>query len=292
MSKRAGYWAVAVVFVGMATQLTACGGLAALNAVSPSDGYQKTDGVAYGPHQRQRLDVYVPAQLRGEAPLVVFFYGGGWRDGSRAQYEFVASSLTAQGMIVVIPDYRLYPEVVFPEFVEDAGAAAAWALKNALKLGADPEQIYVMGHSAGAHLAALLVTDDRYLAAHGHGPGDFAGLIGLSGPYDFLPIESGYLLDVFPENSRERSQPIRFASDAVPRTLLIHGSGDSKVQPGNSRRFAEVLREKGVDVTLEIYPGTGHGRVVATLAPPLDFLANTLDDCVAFIRDVSRLTQT
>jgi acetyl esterase/lipase len=264
--------------------LAACGALDVVNSVSPSDSYESREGIAYGSRSRQLLDVYVPVDGAGAAPVVVFFYGGGWRDGARGDYAFVASSLTRAGFVVVIPDYRLYPEVVFPDFVADAAAAVAWSLDNASLYGGDPGEIHVMGHSAGAHLAALLATDGRYLGEHGRSPTDLAGLIGLSGPYDFLPIESGYLLEVFPESLRERSQPINYVSPDVPRTLLIHGGDDSTVEPGNSRRFAEALRGQGVDVTLDIYPGIGHGRVVVALAPPLDFWGRTLEDCVTFIR--------
>jgi acetyl esterase/lipase len=141
-----------------------------------------------------------------------------------------------------------------------------------------------MGHSAGAQIAALIALDQRYLAAAGVASPQIAGLIGLSGPYDFLPINEGYLLDLFPEETREASQAINFASADAPPTLLIHGGDDDIVEEGNSERLAARLRSFGVAVSLKRYDGVGHGRVVVALAPPLDFIAATLDDCIAFIQ--------
>ncbi len=263
--------------------LAACSPIRLLNASSPSDHYERTADIPYGDDARQKLDVYVPHDLDAPAPMVVFFYGGGWRDGSKANYEFVASSLTEAGIVVVLPDYRVFPDVEFPAFVDDGAAAAAWALGNANKLGADPDRVFVMGHSAGAHIAAMLALDGRYLDAHGVTHQPFAGLIGLSGPYDFLPIQSGYLQRVFPESSRAASQPINFVTAGAPPTLLVHGADDNTVWPRNSRNLADALRGHDVDVTLAIYDGVGHARVVAALAPAVDFLARTRDDTRRFI---------
>lgn len=146
--------------------------------------------------------------------MVVFFYGGGWREGEKADYEFVASTLTKSGFTVVIPDYRLYPDVTFPAFVEDGAKAVAWVNQNLLA-GSD-RPLVIMGHSAGAHIAALLALDAEYLQAKDMDVRRIAGWAGLSGPYDFLPINSGYLLDVFPEFTRAESQPIRYASENAP----------------------------------------------------------------------------
>ncbi len=279
------YKYIVVCLLGVA--ITGCSPIRLINGLSPSRYYQLTSGLAYGTHARQSLDVYSPRTAAGPSPVVVFFYGGGWRDGKKENYEFVASSLTKAGYVVIIPDYRLFPEVVFPAFVEDGAEAMAWVVENAVNYGADTDQLFLMGHSAGAHIAALLATDKRFLAQRGIDAGQLRGLIGLSGPYDFLPIESGYLLDVFPENNRETSQPITFVTNNTPPTLLIHGTGDDVVKPANSESLAGRLSEHGVDVTLKLYDGVGHMKVVAALAPPLDFTAATLKDSLTFIKDRS-----
>jgi acetyl esterase/lipase len=109
-------------------------------------------------------------------------------------------------------------------------------------------------------------------------------MIGLSGPYDFLPLQRGYLEEVFPPALRARSQPIRYVSSDAPATLLIHGNDDNTVRIANSRTLADVLTACGVQVELKTYDGVGHARVVAAIAPPLDFLGKTLQDTTAFIR--------
>lgn len=268
-----------------ASLLAACSPLEMLSAVSPSGHYERIADLRYGDHDRQLLDVYKPLSIMTKAPVVIYFYGGGWRDGDKKEFEFVASSLTRAGMIVAIPDYPLYPEVRFPTYVEQSAKAVAWMLDNADRFGANSDRTYLMGHSAGAQIAALLAIDRRYLQEEGADSDNIVGLIGLSGPYDFLPLwEDNYLLDLFPEASREEAQAINYVSADAPPTLLIHGGDDDIVEPGNSERLAAKLQSFDVPVTLRNYAGVGHGRIVVALAPPLDFIASTLEDCIAFIR--------
>lgn len=281
------------IFIVLLTGILAagCSPIETLNAVSPSGHYQRTDDIAYGAAPSQRLDVYQPANTGERAPVVVFFYGGGWKGGARENFEFVASSLTKAGMVVVIPDYSFYPEVRFPSFVEDGAAATDWVFDNLDRLGGARDEVFLMGHSAGAHIAALLALDDRYLEDAGV-EDQLRGWIGLSGPYDFLPIGSGYLQDVFPEASREASQPINYVSPADPPALLIHGGDDTTVEPGNTARLAARLREAGVPVTVEIYEDLGHAALVASLAPPLDFIAATLEESRQFIERLTAAPET
>ena len=269
----------------LALLLAGCSPLKLLSVVSPSGHYERAADLHYGDQQRQILDVYTPLEGSEDAPLVVYFYGGGWRDGHKEEFEFVASSLTQAGFVVAIPDYQLYPDVVFPTYVEDGAAAVAWALENASRFGADRSRTYLMGHSAGAQIAALLAIDGRYLEGEGADSRNIVGLLGLSGPYDFLPLtEDNYLQQLFPPPVRDASQAIRFVSAEAPPTLLIHGGDDDIVEPGNSVRLAARLESFDVPVTLKNYAGVGHGRIVVALAPPLDFIASTLEDCIAFIQ--------
>lgn len=267
-----------------ATLLSGCRPTALVNTLSPSGHYAKETGRAYGEDERQQLDVYWPAEAAEDAPVVVFFYGNGWREAARSDFEFVASALTRAGIVVLIPDYRAHPQVTFPAFVEDGAAAVRWTMDNIPGVASGTRPLFLMGHSAGAQIAALLALDDRYLAAVADPPPVLAGFIGLAGPYDFLPLEPGYLRDVFPAETRPLSQPIEFVSARAPPTLLVHGTGDERVLPEHSRRLARSLEEHGVPVTLRMYDNMGHIRVLAALAPPLQFIADTLDDAVAFIQ--------
>lgn len=271
------------MILAAAVLIAGCRPTTAINALSPSSHYVKEAGQGYGNDPRQHLDAYWPVPAADDAPVVVFFYGNGWREAARADFEFVASALSAAGIAVLIPDYRAHPQVTFPAFVEDGAAAVRWAMDNVPGVADGARPLYLMGHSAGAQIAALLALDARYLAAATERPPPLAGFIGLSGPYDFLPLEEGYLQQVFPAETRAQSQPIEFVSAAAPPTLLVHGTADRRVLPEHSRRLARRLEEHGVPVTLRMYDGTGHARVVAALAPPLQFFADTLDDVTAFI---------
>jgi acetyl esterase/lipase len=268
-----------------AAALAACSPVKLLNATIPSSGYRKTSDIAYGSDPRQVLDVYVPAAAASAEPrpVVVFFYGGSWQNGDRGNYLFVAQALTSRGYVAVLPDYRTYPETAFPGFVHDAAAAARWTRDHAHEFGGDPARLFVMGHSAGAHLAALIATDPRYLASQSMSKADLRGVIGLAGPYDFLPIKDRTLLDVFPADTRPESQPINFVTGHEPPMFLAAGTDDTVVDPGNTDRLAAMLRKHGDSVEVKHYDGFGHIRIVSALALPLRGRSTVLADVSAFI---------
>ena len=251
--------------------LAACSPLPLLNAVIPSRGYTQTTDLAYGNLARQKLDVYVPAHGDSrDKPVIVFFYGGSWDSGDKDDYRFAAEALTSQGFVTVLPNYRLYPEVLFPDFLDDAASAARWVKDNIARFGGDPRRLYLMGHSAGAHIAAMLALDARYLAKVNLRPQDFSGMIGLAGPYDFLPLKKQTLKTIFgPEPERWRSQPINYVTGENPPLLLLVGKQDTRVSPGNSARLAAKVASKGGPVTLVEYPDYGHIEMVLKLAAPL-----------------------
>lgn len=268
----------------------ACAPVRVLNALVPSGTYELSNAT-YGAGARSFLDIYTPLATPERArpsdgwPLVVFFYGGSWNRGERADYRFVGEALAARGIIAVIPDYRLYPEVRYPDFLQDNAAAVAWALREAARLGADPKRVFVMGHSAGGYNAAMMALDARWLAAEGAKPSQLAGWIGLAGPYDFLPIENPDAKPVFfhPDSPPE-SQPLRYASRSAPRTFLGAAPDDELVNPErNTKQMAAKLQAAGVEVTLQIYPRANHVTLIGAFAGPLRFLAPVLDDVVDFV---------
>jgi acetyl esterase/lipase len=263
--------------------LGGCSGLALLDALTPNTGYRLESAITYGAHPRQRLDLYRPEPPVARAPVVVFFYGGNWRQGERGQYRFVGQALSSRGMLVVIPDYRLYPQAGFPIFVEDGAQAVAWVLANLAEGTSAP--VFLMGHSAGAHIAALLATDRHYLRDAGADPGQLAGFVGLAGPYDFLPLSSDYLRTLFgPPERYPLSQPVRFVAGGEPPALLLHGGDDTTVRPRNSLSLAERWAAAGGQVELQLYPDLGHAALLAALAPVARGLAPTLEAIVDFVR--------
>lgn len=176
-----------------AALLAAHSPLRLLNALTPTNTFRLFADIPYGPGERQVLDVYLPARVARDwptepnagAPVVVFFYGGSWQSGKRNDYLFVGEALASRGFVAVVPDYRTYPATTFPGFIDDAARAVAWARGHAAAFGGDPRRVFLMGHSAGAQIAALLATDGRYLAASKMRNSEIAGVIGLAGPYDF-----------------------------------------------------------------------------------------------------------
>jgi acetyl esterase/lipase len=243
-----------------------------------------TRSVPYAEGPRRTLDVYRPRDGR-EAPVVVFFYGGSWQGGRKETYGFVGSALARRGIVAVVADYRVYPEVAYPGFVEDGARVVEWTAANIAGLGGDPSRLFVMGHSAGAHIAAMLAFER---GRHQGGPGSplpVAGLIGLSGPYDFLPIRDPVLVRVFGGANNPETQPInRVPRQPVP-ALLVTGAADRIVDPGNSVRLAARIEQQGGRVRLVRYRLVGHALTVIALAlpPPLRWFLPVLDEVTDFV---------
>ncbi|KPG95061.1 esterase [Pseudomonas sp. RIT-PI-q] len=276
---------VAIVGVLLAAT-TACSPLKMLNALTPDGTFDKTEGIAYGSDPRQKLDVYVPRHPMQNAPVVVFFYGGSWNSGSRGDYGFVGEALASRGIVAVLADYRLYPQVRYPLFLEDGARAVAWTHEHIRQYCGNPQRLYLMGHSSGAYNVAMLALDPGLLGAVGMSPHNLSGWIGLAGPYDFLPIQNPQVRPVFfwPD-SPPRSQPINHVTRGAPPALLMASRDDDVVNPTrNTGGLALKLREAGVPVQDLYFSRTGHATLVATLSRPMRGLAPVLDQVTAFVR--------
>lgn len=265
--------------------LTACSAVDVLNATVSTDTYRLTQGLAYGDLARQQLDVYQPSADVGKAPLVVFFYGGSWSSGERADYRFVGEALASRGIVTLVADYRLSPEFRYPAFLQDSARAVRWAFEHATAYGADPARVFVMGHSAGAYNAAMVALDARWLAAEGLRPSRLAGWIGLAGPYDFLPIGDRQTRVAFnwPATPAD-SQPMAHASSASPPALLLAPTEDHLVNTQRSTvALARKLGGSGVRVESELFASVSHVTLVAAMASVLRARAPVLDRVTAFV---------
>jgi acetyl esterase/lipase len=270
----------------LTAMLAACSPLSMVNAVSPSGDAQVRQGIRYGAGERHLLDIYLPKTKAAPAPVIVFFYGGNWVSGERKDYAFVGRALAARGFVVVVPDYRLYPQVSYPDFLDDAAQAVAWTERTVEQYGGNPRQVYVMGHSAGAYNAAMVALDGRWLGHYGLRPESLRGWIGLAGPYDFLPVQNPTTRPVFhfPDTPAD-SQPASHVGPTAPPALLIAANKDSLVNPvRNTGGLATRLRAAGVPVREIYYDGVSHTTLVASLSTTLRGLAPTLDAVEAFVR--------
>ena len=276
--------------VGVATlTLGACAQIwyATLGSADSAHNLDVHRGIVFDAAHHLALDIYAPhgATTNGAAdapPVAVFFYGGSWEEGRRRWYRYVGEALASHGVIVVIPDYRKFPNVRFPAFMDDAANATKWTLDHIAEFGGDPKRVFVMGHSAGGHIAALLACDKRYLAKVGLTPSDLAGMIGLAGAYAFLPYVDDEA-EIFGDDPKGRydSQPINFVDGDEPPMLLLQGLDDDEVTPNNAEVMAERARAMDGTAVLKLYPGIDHGALLLALARKHD--AVVMRDILAFI---------
>ncbi len=272
------------MLLATAFALPACSAFTLLNATISEDGFTVKPGIRYGPDVRHGLDIYVPKQRKGPLPVVVFFYGGSWRGGNRADYLFVAEALTSRGYVTIVPDYRLFPDVRFPAFVEDGAKAVRWVLDHVADFGGDPDRLYLMGHSAGAHIAAMLTLNEGYLAAVGVPENSIRGTIGLAGPYAFYPSRTANVAPIFAHLADENAaRPIRFVDGDEAPMLLLHGKDDDTVFVFNTVNLSKAVRDAGGSARHIIYPDVGHLGILLALARPFNDIAPVLNDAAAFI---------
>lgn len=267
----------------LGTLASSCSPLRMFNAVMPKDGgtVLAVRGAAFGSDPRQRVDVYRPKTVSAAPrPIIVFFYGGSWNSGTKSGYAFVGRALAARGVVVAIPDYRLVPQVHYPAFLEDNTAAVRWVRTHAGEFGGDRDRLILAGHSAGAYNAAMLALDPRWL---GRDRAAVRGLIGLAGPYDFLPFDGPVVKQAFAGvREPELTQPVHFATAGSPPAFLATGDKDDVVRPANSDALTSKLQAAGIRTERRRYPNVGHAGLVTAIAKPFRGRATVLDDMVAF----------
>jgi len=274
------YWLVAAAVLSAA----GCTNIGSSIANFPSyfsDLERKAD-IAYGSEESQKLDIYQSAKASAKKPVVIFIHGGRWSSGDKGQYRFVAARLAKAGYITVIPDYRKYPQVKFPEIMDDPAQAVAWVIKNIENYNGDKTRIYLMGHSAGAHMAALLVSDEHYLKKYGASAHDIAAFVGLAGPYAFTPEEAD-LKDMFgPPDKYPQMQVPTFITGHEPPMLLLEGESDDSVKLYNLTRLADAINKHNGRVIAKTYPGLGHIGIIARFARKDDPETPVVKDCLDF----------
>ena len=255
-----------------------------LDLVVPDGGYREVITASYGDHPRQQLDLYLPEQYKADAPTLVFFYGGSWARGSKDNYRFIGQAFAEAGYPIAIPNYRIYPDHLFPDFIIDGAASLAWLERE----GFAERGIVLMGHSAGAHIAAMLAYNPLYLEASGLDHELITALIGYSGPYDDFDLSNRRLQRIFaPAQPLSVSRPINFVDENSPPSLLIHGLSDNTVVVEHSENLAAELRVHGVVVETRFYQNNGHVAVAGSLARPLRRWTPAFVDTLDFLARLS-----
>ncbi|MEJ2119182.1 MAG: alpha/beta hydrolase [Alphaproteobacteria bacterium] len=241
--------------------------------------------VPYGPDLRQRVDIFMPDPPKPgmRRAAVVYFHGGGWTIGSRVLNHHIGRAIMKMGYVAVLADYRLYPFVRFPAFVHDGARAVAWLRRNSAKYGIGKNRIYLMGHSAGAHIAMLLALDHRYFKRAGVPVYAVQGVIGMSGPYTATPTRTLFGPVFSGLSNSDLARPISFAGNVGPRMLLLHGGADLSIPPRQAREMGRRYREAGGEAVVRVYPGANHMQLVTSFSEPERWRYPVYKDLKAFL---------
>ena len=239
-----------------------------------------------------KLDLYLPKTVTGPLPVVIWIHGGGWNSGSKEQR--MPANLMAKGYAVASIEYRLSSEAPFPAQIEDCKAAVRWLRANAETYHLDSDHIGAWGHSAGGHLSALLGTTGGVKELEGDGDNlsyssRIQAVCDMSGPSDILQLYKDVSSPTAGSSRRAKSyveeflggsgdqiktkamaaSPINYVSKDDAAFLIIHGENDSSIPVSQSKAFADALKAAGVDATLEIAAGRGHGVGGPKFAPEI-----------------------
>lgn len=265
--------------------LNGCTGVQVLNALAPTEAIDPTITREYDTKHHLALDIYQPKHAK-QAPVILFFWGGRWEEGDKSLYRFVGAELASKGFVVVIPNYRLYPAVKFPAFLEDAAQAVAWTHAHIAEFGGSPDKIVLMGHSAGAYNAAMLALNPEYLHTVGGSRAWIRGMIGLGGPYDFLPLQEPDLQAIFgPPSQYPITQPIHWADGSNPPMLLIESRADTIVYPKNTRNLYAKIKAHGGPVEQYRVDDLSHPMLIGVVSNLLSFRSGILQQIVTFARN-------
>ncbi|MEO8895943.1 MAG: alpha/beta hydrolase [Rhizomicrobium sp.] len=271
----------------MGALLAACSPVSVLNLAVSRSGYHLVRDLAYGTDPRQKLDLYVPDTTTAKMPVMLFFYGGSWETGSKDIYLALGQAFASKGIMVAVADYRLFPQIRYPAFLDDSAHAFAYIRDHAADYGGDPQRLFLAGHSAGAYNAVMLAADKSYLQKAGVDIGQVCGVIGIAGPYNFLPLTDDHLITMFGGVRRPETQPITYIDGKRPPMLLAAGTADTTVSPRNSSDLAAKLKSFDSPVQLISYPGVGHIGIILSLAPGFRGRTSLRDDIIRFVESTN-----
>lgn len=256
-----------VLFAILSLIVAACSGPDLLNIATPSlrGQWEKQTDIRFGEIERRQLDIYRPT-TEGPHPVLIFIHGGSWYYGSKDDYPWLGRRFASEGYLTVVVNYRLAPEFGYDDFMADVAAAVAYTHENAEDWGGDPETLFLAGHSAGAYNAVQVALAPEFLEAEGLTPEIIDGVVGISGPYSFLPLDSDVTRDAFGKaQDLEATQPVNRLSADAPPMLFLHGTDDDVVSPENSTEMAKLLTEKGAPASSRLYTDIDHIEIIVAV---------------------------
>lgn len=275
-------------FLTTVTALAACAPVSILNGITPSSTFDRTKNVSFGEGDRDELDIYRADEPKKDAPVLMFVHGGSWDSGSKGIYKFLAEGFTKSGYDIVVPNYRLYPQGRFPDFIEDNAKAVSYTAETF-----PDKQIVLIGHSAGAYNVLMLAMRDEYLRTAGVDRcAKILGVVALAAPTGIIPLDSEPLITIFPDRFTGDDAVLNNVTGPAPSIFLGHGESDTTVYPRNSTALAEKITARGGSARVEIYPGQSHIDVVKVLSRHFDGDATLKADIVNFIDGLQNIGAT
>jgi len=275
-------------FLTTVTALAACAPVSILNGITPSSTFDRTKNVSFGEGDRDELDIYRADEPKEDAPVLMFVHGGSWDSGSKGIYKFLAEGFTKSGYDIVVPNYRLYPQGRFPDFIEDNAKAVSYTAETF-----PDKQIVLIGHSAGAYNVLMLAMRDEYLRTAGVDRcAKILGVVALAAPTGIIPLDSEPLITIFPDRFTGDDAVLNNVTGPAPSIFLGHGESDTTVYPRNSTALAEKITARGGSARVEIYPGQSHIDVVKVLSRHFDGDATLKADIVNFIDGLQNIGAT
>lgn len=264
---------------GLISQVPGC----LLNMITPSSTYSRTKGQAFGEGSRDKLDIYRAKNPKPDAPVLIFIHGGAWDRGSKTTYKFLAEGFTKSGYDIVVPNYRLYPNAIYPDFIEDNAKAVAFTAEQFPN-----RPIVLIGHSAGGYNVLMLALRDKFLAKFGVNLCEtIKGVVSLSAPVGVIPLEGHPLIDIFPDRHAGDDGVLNSVAEPTPPFFLGHGEEDSIVNPINSTLLAEKVTARGGRVVVKTYPGLQHIGPIKVLSRYFEKDSPLKSDILEFIEDLS-----
>jgi acetyl esterase/lipase len=221
-------------------------------------------------HPRKHLlDIYKPQDLVN-APVLLFIHGGGWQRGDKLLYAYLGRAFASRGFTTVVINYRLSPEVRHPTHVQDVARALAWIYRNISAHGGNPEAIFVMGHSAGGHLAALLALDETYLEVHGLSTSLIRGVMPMSGVYNLNAIPGFHSVFTSDPQARHEASPIAHVDEEQPPFFISYAQFDLPTLHEQARELSQRLTAHGTEARLLEAPRKDHITIISQLDLPDD----------------------